>query len=93
VQRVGLDQQTVELQGAEQEFEDSALMGFAGIKQDPGDRHTQLAGVERDLGDKPRRAIGAIKLCCRTTQCLAVANQLLDFPVLIGDLGENPLPE
>ncbi len=60
VQRISLDQHTVELQGAEQGFDGSALVGFAGVKRSLGNRHTQLSGEQRDLGDKTSGAVGTI---------------------------------
>jgi len=58
VQRIGLAQHTLKLQGAEQGFQGRALVGFTGVKGGLRDRHTQLPRIERDLGDKPRCAIG-----------------------------------
>jgi hypothetical protein len=83
----------LQLQVVEQGFEGCTLVGFAGVKQGRGDRHTKRPGVERHLGDKARGAISAIKLRGWTPQRFAVADQLLDFPVLLSDLSEHPLPE
>ncbi len=58
MQRIRLNQHALELQGAEQGFRGSALVGFAGVKRSLGNRHTQLTGVERPLGDKPSGPIG-----------------------------------
>ena len=93
MQRIRLDQYTLELQGAEQGFEGRALVGFTGVERGLRDRHTQLPGVERDLGDKPSCAIGAIGLRGRAPQGFAVTDQLIKILVLISDLGDHPLPE
>ena len=58
MQRIRLDQHALELQRAQQSFQGRALVGFAGVKGGLRDRHTQLPRIERDLGDKPRCAIG-----------------------------------
>ena len=58
MQRIRLDQHALELQRAEQDFQGRALVGFTGVERGLRDRHPQLAGVQRDLGDKPRCAIG-----------------------------------
>jgi len=93
VQRIRLDQHTLELQGAEQGFEGRALVGFAGVKRGLGNRNAQLSGVQRDLGDKPSGPIGAIRLRGRPAQGLTVTDQLIKILVLISDLGQHPLPE
>ena len=62
MQRIRLDQHTLQLQGAEQGFEGRALVGFAGVKRGLRDRHAELPRVERDLGDKSRGSIGTIDL-------------------------------
>jgi hypothetical protein len=93
VQRIHLDQHTLELQGAEQGCQGRALVGFAGIKGCLRDRHTQLPRIERDLGDNPRCAIGAIGLRGRTPQGFAITDPLIKILVLISDLSDHPLPE
>ena len=60
MQGIRLDQHTLELQRAQQSFQGCTLVGFIGVKRGLGNRHTQLAGVQRDLGDKPRRGISAM---------------------------------
>ncbi len=65
-------------------------MRFTGIERGLRDRHTQLTGVERDLGDKPHCAIG---LRGRAPQRFTVTDKLIKILVLIGDLGNHPLPE
>ncbi len=93
MQRIRLDQHTLELQGAEQGFQGRALVGFAGVKRGLGNRHTQLSGVQRHLGDKPRSTIGTIGLRGRAPQGFAIADQLIKIRVLISDLGQHPLPQ
>jgi len=93
MQRIRLDQHTLELQGAEQSFQRRALVGFTGVERGLRNRHTQLAGVQRDLGDKPRCAIGAIGLRGRAPQGFTVTDQLIKILVLISDLGDHQLPE
>ena len=80
MQRIRLDQHALELQRAQQSFQGRALVGFAGVKGGLRDRHTQLPRIERDLGDKPRCAIGAIGLRGRAPQGFAVTDQLVIVP-------------
>lgn len=70
MQHIRLDQHTLQLQRAQQSFQGRALVGCTGVERGLRDRHTQLTGVERDLGDKPRCAIGAIGLRGSTPQVL-----------------------
>ncbi len=67
--------------------------GTVGVKGGMGDRNARLARVERELGDKRRRTIGDIELRRRPLQIFAVINQLLDFCVLMSDLGQHPPTE
>ncbi len=62
MQRIRLDQHTLELQRAQQSFQRRALVGFAGVKGGLRDRHTLLPRIERDLGDKSSGSIGTIAL-------------------------------
>jgi len=50
MQHIDLDQHTLELKGAEQNFQRRALVGFTGVERGLRNRHTQLAGVQRDFG-------------------------------------------
>jgi type I restriction enzyme R subunit len=93
MQRIRLDQHILELQGAEKGFEDRALVGFAVVKRGLGNRHTQLAGIQRDLGEKTRCAIGAIGLRGRAPKGFAITDKLIKIFVLDSDLGDHPLPE
>lgn len=93
MQRIRLDQHILELQGAEKGFEDRALVGFAVVKRGLGNRHTQLAGIQRDLGEKTRCAIGAIGLRGRAPKGFAITDKLIKILVLDSDLGDHPLPE
>ena len=62
MQRIRLDQHALELQRAQQSFQGRALVGFTGIERGLRNRHPQLAGVQRDLGDKSSGSIGTIAL-------------------------------
>jgi hypothetical protein len=55
-----LDQHTLQFEGSEQGLECGALVGFSGILGRLGQRHSQLPGSERHLGDKASNSIGAI---------------------------------
>jgi hypothetical protein len=93
VERIRLNQHTLKFQRAQQGFQSRALVGFTGVEGGLRDRHTQLPGLERDLGDKASRPIGAIGLRGRAPQGFAVTDQLIKVLVLISDLGDHPLPE
>ena len=62
MQRIRLDQHTIELQRAQKRFQCRLLVGFTGVKRRLRDRHAKLPCIERDLGDKARRSIGPIGL-------------------------------
>ncbi len=93
MQRIRLDHHTLELQGTEQGLEGRALVGFAGVKQGLGNRHTELPRIERDLGNKPSCSIGIIGLLGRAPQDFAIIDQLIEILVLISDPGNHQLPE
>ncbi len=69
---IRLDQYTLKIQCAQKLPEGRPFVGIAVTEGGLGDRHAKIPCVERHLGDKPRRAIGAIELRRRPSQGLAV---------------------
>jgi len=93
VQRIRLNQHPLQIEGAQELLEGRPLVARSGVIGGLGDRHPQLAGVERHLGDESRGAIGSIRLAGGTPHGLAITDQLIEIPVLISDLGQHPLAQ
>ena len=80
------------VQGTEQGFEGSALVGFASVKRGLGNRHAETAGVQRDLGANPLCAFGIAGLSGKVSQGFAITDQLVENLFLSRELGLHPLP-
>ena len=91
MERIRLDEHTLEIQLAKQLLEHSALMVFASGVAGLGDRHAQGRGVQRYLGDE--RGTTTTGGLDRTAQGLAIADQLIEIDCPAWNLGDGPVSD
>ena len=95
VQRIGLDQHTLQIEAAQQFLERSLLTGFMGVIGLLRQGNAQRAGVDGDLSNEP--VITILGLDGRAPQDLTVADQLFQIASPTWDLADHPglhnLPE
>ena len=95
MQRIGLDQHTVQIQRAQQLLEGCAFAGFVGVIGLLGQSHTKGSGIDRDLGHKV--VVALIGQARGAPQGLAVTHQLVQTACPARDLADHPglehLPE
>ena len=88
MERVGLDQDALEIHGGEQLPQNRALVVLAGVIGGLGNRCSKSLGVEGHLGNEgPATDLGRDD---RATQGLAIAHQLIQTGCTIRNLGQHP---
>ncbi len=91
MERIGLDEHTLEIQLAEQLPQHRPLVVFAGGVAGLADRHTERGRIQRDLGNE--RGTPAGRRLDRTPQGFAVTHQLIEIRCATWDLGERPVTD
>ena len=91
MKRIRSDQHALEIELTKQLLEHGALVilacGVAGLS----DRHAQSSGVQRHLGDE--RGTAAAGGLNRTSQGLAITDQLIEIACPTWDLGDGLIPD
>ena len=91
MERIRLDQHTLEIQLAEQLPQHRPLVVFAGGVAGLADRHAQGGRIQRDLSNERRTPAG--RGLDRTPQCFAVTDQLVEIHCAAWDLGHRPVTD
>ncbi len=88
MERVGLDQDALQIHGGEQLPQNRALVVLAGVIGGLGNRRPERLGVEGHLGNEgPAADLGRDD---RAPQGLAIAHQLIQTHCTTWDLGDHP---
>ena len=91
MERIGLDQDGLKIQLTKQLLEHGGLVILSCCVAGLSDRNTQGRGVQSHLGDE--RGTAAAGGLNRTSQGLAITDQLIEIACPTGDLGDGPIPD
>jgi hypothetical protein len=91
VERIRLDEHTLEIELTKQLLEHGTLVILSCCVAGLSDRHAQSSGVQRHLGDEGgTAATGGFNL---TSQGLAVTDELIEIACPTWDLGDRPIAD
>ena len=91
MERIRLDEHTLQIELTKQPLEHRTLVVFTCGVASLSDRDTQSCGVQRHLGDERRTATtGGLD---RTAQGLAIADQLIEIDCPAWNLGDGPVSD
>ena len=91
MERIRLDQYALKVELPQQLLEHGTFMIFSCGVAGLGDRHAQGSGIQRHLGDERGSATtGGLN---RTSQGLAITDQLIEIACPAWDLGDGLIPD